>query len=133
MFFSIPLCGASIQHYHFARILLLLYKPQTAFEAGISVSNRIRTYRDIAKQIDHHSREICGVALGRPPGFVRIHMLQPLFIAGQCLEKTEERKVILDLIRGIENDTGWATEYRAKELIAEWGWESHESPGSDQA
>jgi len=31
--------------------------------------------------------------------------------------------MILNLLRGIEGDIGWATEYRAKQLLKEWEWD----------
>jgi hypothetical protein len=36
------------------------------------------------------------------------------------LEDVEERKCVVELLREIERDIGWATEYRAKQLLAEW-------------
>jgi hypothetical protein len=48
--------------------------------------------------------------------------VQPLFVAGQCLTETRERRIILDLLRGIESDLGWATDYRVRQLLKEWGW-----------
>ena len=120
-FYSIPLCAVTMQHYHFAQVMLLLHKPR---ENSNSVRDQLRRYREIPDRIAYHCKEICAIALGRPPGYVRIHMLQPLFIAGQCLESAGERKRILDLLRGIEIDLGWATQYRVDELLAEWGWDA---------
>lgn len=120
-FYSIPLCSVTMQQYHFGQILMLLHTPPAT---STSVRNQLRSYREIPEKIAHHSREICAIALGRPPGYARTHMHQPLFVAGQCLEDRTERKVILDLLRGIETDLGWATGYRAKELMSDWGWEA---------
>jgi hypothetical protein len=125
MFYSIPLCAVTIQHYHFARIIHLLHKPRGL---SSSVREQLQEVREIPNKIKYHSREICGIALGRPPGYVRIHMLQPLFLAGQCLEEVGERNIILNILRGIELDLGWATEYRVKELLADWGWSPNGSP-----
>ena len=63
-----------------------------------------------------------GIACSRPEASVRVHSTQPLFVAGQCLTHYSERKVVLDLLRSIETDLGWATEYRVEQLIKEWGW-----------
>jgi hypothetical protein len=49
-------------------------------------------------------------------------MLLPLYIAGMCLEADEERRVLLELLRAIEQDTGCSTEGRCVELMGEWGW-----------
>lgn len=122
VFYSIPLCSVTMQHYHFAQIILLLHMPR---ETSASVMDQLRSYRAVPEKIAYHSREICAIALGRPPAHVRIHMLQPIFLAGQCLEGLQERKVILELLRNIETDLGWATEYRVQELLKEWGWESN--------
>jgi hypothetical protein len=123
--YSVPLCSITIQHYHFAQIILLLHQLR---EDSNSVRDRLRRYRKILEKIAYHSLEICAIALGRPPGYVQIHMLQPLFVAGQCLESSEERKVIVELLRGIETDLGWTTEYRVKELLEEWGWGADSAP-----
>lgn len=119
VYFSIPACAASIQFYHFARILLLLDELQDNSQDQSSTSNRLRHYREVSRKINSHCREICAIAVGRPPGSVRIYMPQPLFLAGQCLEDMEERKCVVELLREIERDLGWATEYRAKQLLAE--------------
>jgi hypothetical protein len=119
LYYSTPSCAASIHFYHFARILLLLDELQDDSQNQPSTSNRLRHYREVSKKINSHCREICAIAVGRPPGSVRIHIPQPLFLAGQCLEDMEERKCVIELLREIERDTGWATEYRAKQLVAE--------------
>ncbi len=120
LYFSITACAASIQFYHFARIILLLDELQDDSRDQASTSNRLRHYREVSRKINSHCREICAIAVGRPPGSVRMHMPQPLFLAGQCLEDLEERKCVVELLREIERDTGWATEYRAKQLQAEY-------------
>lgn len=119
--YSVPSCSVTMQHYHFAQIILILHMPH---EIATSAGDRLRRLREIPEKIATYSRSIVAIALARPPGFVRIHMLQPLFVAGQCLEQLGEREVILSLLRGIESDLGWATEYRVKELLTEWGWEN---------
>lgn len=54
---------------------------------------------------------------------MRIHQIQPLFVVGQCLTHESERQAILELLRGIEVDLGWATEYRVQQLLKVWGWD----------
>ncbi|KAG4027485.1 hypothetical protein MFRU_029g00090 [Monilinia fructicola] len=122
IWYSIPMCGSTMQSYHFTRILLLINKPHESTTKRTTVSNRLHSYRSIEMEARYHSHEICGMALGRPEGSVRIHQVQALFVAGQCLTDTKERKVILDLLRGIETDLGWATDYRVKQLVKDWGW-----------
>jgi hypothetical protein len=69
-----------------------------------------------------HAHRIIGIALGRPPPAVRVEMLLPLYVAGVCLEDDEERRVLLELLRAIEMDTGCETEGRCQELTRRWEW-----------
>jgi hypothetical protein len=119
IYFSVPMCAASVQHYHFARILLLLHQPLERLQ-GQSITDRFRRYRHISEEVGHHAREICGIALANPPGPVRIHMLQPLYLSGLCLEHRMERETILKLLRGIEAELGWTATYRVERLQADW-------------
>jgi hypothetical protein len=43
-----------------------------------------------------------------------------LFVAGLTMVDIRERRIVYDLLRGIETDLGWATEYRVKQLVEEW-------------
>lgn len=124
---SLPMCAATVLSWHMAQVLLLINKPHETTARRSTVTERLKSYRTIQAEITFHSREICGICLGRPEASVRIHSLQPLFVAGQCLTRTAERKVIDDLLRGIETDLGWATEYRVRQLHKEWGWEPEEN------
>jgi hypothetical protein len=123
IWYSIPMCASTMQHYHMARILLLINKPHESTARRSTVTNRLRSYRSIESEIRFHSHEICGISMSRPEASVRIHSLQPLFVSGQCLTEPRERRTILNLLRGIEGDIGWATEYRAKQLLKEWEWD----------
>ncbi|KAL2074628.1 hypothetical protein VTL71DRAFT_8406 [Oculimacula yallundae] len=122
IWFSVPMCASTMQSYHMARTILLVNRPHESTARRSTLSDRIRSYREIEKEVRYHVNEICGIALARPEGSVRIHQVQPLFVAGQCLTENRERQVILDLLRGIESDLGWATDYRVKKLLSEWGW-----------
>ena len=59
---------------------------------------------------------------------MRIHQIQPLFVVGQCLTHERERRAVLELLRGIERDLGWATEYRVQQLLKDWGWDINQRP-----
>lgn len=120
---SIPMCASTMQHYHMARILLLINKPHESTSRRSTITLRLQSYRSIETEISYHSREIVGIGLARPDGSVRIHSLQPLFVAGQCLTDPRERRVTIRLLRAIEADLGWATEYRVQQLLKEWGWD----------
>jgi hypothetical protein len=117
VFFSITVCAAALQLYHFARIVLLLNKPGGA--TGVS---RLKAYREVSAEATKHARQIVGIALGRPPPSVRVEMSLPLYVAGGCLEDDDERKVVLDLLKAIEQDTGCANDIKVRSLVDEWGW-----------
>lgn len=113
VFFTMPICAATMQLYHFARILLLLNPPTIQTTAhNYSSTSAIK-----------HAHSIIGIALGRPPPAVRVEMLLPLYIAGVCLDDDEERTVLLELLRAIEMDTGCETEGRCLELTRRWEWD----------
>ena len=127
IWYSIPMCASTMQSYHMARTILLINKPHESTARRSTLSNRLHSYRSIEMEVRYHSHEIVGIALGRPEGSVRIHQVQPLFVSGQCLTETRERRIILDLLRGIESDLGWATDYRVKKLLKEWDWNEEPS------
>jgi hypothetical protein len=124
VFFSMNVCAAALQLYHFARILLLLNKPIESQDTSMfgSGSSRREPYGSVPSEAIKHAHQIVGIALGRPHPAVRVEMLLPLYIAGMCLETDEERRVLLELLRAIEQDTGCSTEGRCVELMGEWGW-----------
>lgn len=122
IWYSIPMCASTMQSYHMARTMLLINKPHESTVRRSTLSNRLHSYRSIELEVRHHSHEICGIALGRPEGSVRIHQVQPLFVAGQCIVDNRERRIVLDLLRGVESDLGWATDYRVQGLLKEWNW-----------
>lgn len=49
-------------------------------------------------------------------------MLLPLAAAGSCLEDDGERRLVVEVLRAVELDTGVATGGRVAELEREWGW-----------
>ncbi|EFR03148.1 hypothetical protein MGYG_06143 [Nannizzia gypsea CBS 118893] len=124
IWYSMPMCASTMQHYHMACILLLVNKPHesTARRRSI-VTDRLNFYRSIEKEIQNHSREICGISAAWPPASARIHSIQPLFVSGQCLTDEVERRAILRILRRIEADLGWATQYRVQQLLKEWDWD----------
>ncbi|KAF9894963.1 hypothetical protein FE257_004586 [Aspergillus nanangensis] len=122
IWYSLPVCSSAMQHYHMARILLLINKPHASTSRRSTINNRLNSYRSIENEIRFHSREIVGISMARPEGSVRINSLQPLFVSGQCLIDGRERRVVLHLLRGIEDELGWATSYRVQQLLREWGW-----------
>ena len=120
VFYSLPSCAATMQHYHFGRMALLLNRPPDALSAPGTAFDRLASLREVTKEVDHRCREICGIALSRPRAEVRVYMVPLLFAAGQCLEAAEARQVIVDLLRGVEADLGMATLPSVEKL--QWAW-----------
>lgn len=120
VWYSIPMCAATMQYYHMARIILLVNRPQESTAIRSSITARLGSYRMIQEEVQYHSREICGISLSSLPDAVRIHSLQPLFVAGQCLSEASERRAVLDILSNIQRDLGWATEYRMRKMEEEW-------------
>ncbi|EEH16200.2 hypothetical protein PABG_06287 [Paracoccidioides brasiliensis Pb03] len=120
VWYSLPMCGSTMQHYHMACILLLANKPPESTVNEHMVASKSKSYPATENEIIFHCREIFGISMARLDASVRIHSVQPLFVAGQCLTDPRERRAILQLLNGIEDDLGWATEYRVKQLLKEW-------------
>jgi hypothetical protein len=114
--FPTPVSAATLSYYHFARVLLLLAKP-------IDQSNpltQLKDYRERLIDIRDHCIKICGIAAARPGTAARIHSVQPLFLAGQCLEEPRERRAVIQLLQDVEADTGWPTATQVRRLHQEW-------------
>lgn len=120
---AVPMCASAMQHYHMARIILLINKPMESTAIRSSVTARLSSYRVIQQEVLRHSREIYAISMSDPADTVRIHSVQPLFVAGQCLTEPWERDTVLDLLVGIQRELGWATEYRIKTLMEQWNAE----------
>lgn len=120
IFHSLTACAATMQHYHFGRIALLLNRPADVISAPSTAFDRLQGYREVTKEVEFRCREVCGIALGRPQGGVRIFMVPLLVAVGQCLENEEEHQIIVDLLRGVEADLGWTTEYAIRKLQDSW-------------
>ncbi|KAL4783323.1 hypothetical protein BJX76DRAFT_258770 [Aspergillus varians] len=116
IFYSLTSCAAAMQQYHFGRLALSLNRPSDDVAGPSSSFDRLQSYRDLTKEVDHRCREICGIALGRPQSGARVQMITLLYAVGQCLEKPGERQVVIDLLRGIEADLGWSTVTQVQKL-----------------
>lgn len=121
VWYSMPMCASTMQYYHMAQMLLLMNQPQHSTLGRTTFYRRLGSYKHTASSVVRHGRDIVSISLARPEGGVRAHSVQPLFIAGQCLEGREERREILSLLRGVEKDLGWATEWRVQQLLEFWG------------
>ncbi|KAF1951690.1 hypothetical protein CC80DRAFT_553061 [Byssothecium circinans] len=126
VWYSIPMCASTMQAYHMSQIQLLMNKPHESTQGRTTVSARMNSYHSVLAACQAHSREIVAISLSRSDEAVRIHSVQPLFTAGQCLIDPRERQAVVDLLRGIEADIGWATEYRVKALCEQWHFEEQD-------
>lgn len=122
IWFHIAMCASAMQFYHMACILLLINKPHESTARRSTIATRLNSYISIAEEVRVHAREICGISASKPKDAVRVYSVQPLFVAGQCLENEVERSSVLDMLNSIQTDTGWATQYRVNQLKYEWGW-----------
>jgi len=149
--FPRPMCASAMQSYHFSRIQLLLNKPhlttatqyfpakgfglsgEVRIPLGSSLAARHASYASILLKSRTHAKDIVAIGLGRSDEGTRIHSVQPLWTAGLVLggsaehgedvdEETEGwRRAIINQLRGIERDMGWASEYRVRNLLELWG------------
>lgn len=62
VWYSMPMCAATMQHFHMARILLLINKPHETTARRSTIASRLKSYRDIEEQIVYHCYEIWYVA-----------------------------------------------------------------------
>lgn len=99
IWYSMPMCASTMQSYHMARTILLINQPQESSARRSTLSGRFYSYGQVRREVRHHVHEICGIALGRPDGSVRIHQVQALFVAGQCMEDERERRVLLGMLK----------------------------------
>lgn len=127
VWYSIPMCASTMQTYHMSQILLFMNKPHESTQGRSTVCARLNSYQSVLAACQRHSREIVGISLARSDEAVRIHSVQPLFTAGQCLSDARERQIVLHLLRDVETDIGWATDYRVRQLVEQWNWEEQES------
>ncbi|KAL2817557.1 hypothetical protein BJX63DRAFT_102102 [Aspergillus granulosus] len=116
IFYGLASCASTMLQYHFGRLALSLNRPVDEVSGPSTAFDRLQGYRELTKEVDYRCREICGVALGRPCSAARVQMITLLYAVGQCLEKPEERQIVVDLLRGIEADLGWSTASQVQKL-----------------
>lgn len=126
IWFASSMCASTIQTYHLARILLLVHKPHFSNEGssrGSTVYDFVSNHRSVEAELRYRSREIFGIALSSPTTSIMLHQTQTIFVAAQCLVDDDERYMALDILRRVNSDLGWETEYRVQQLLKEWGWD----------
>lgn len=127
IWYSIPMCAATMQTYHMSQILLFMNKPHESTQGGSTVCARLNSYQSVLVACQKHSREIVGISLACSDEAVRVHSVQPLFTAGQCLSDARERQVVLNLLQDVQSNIGWSTDYRVTQLVEQWQWEEQEA------
>ncbi|EME87357.1 uncharacterized protein MYCFIDRAFT_97003, partial [Pseudocercospora fijiensis CIRAD86] len=131
-----PMCASTMQWYNFAKIQLLHNKPHLSTATpltgvlgssapgtpGTSLAARHASDASILQQSRAHAKAIIAISNGRSDEGTRIHSVQPMWTAGLVSHEAETwRKAIVDLLRGLERDMGWASEYRVQSLLQLWG------------
>jgi hypothetical protein len=123
-FTSSVLAMAAI-YFHTIMILLLRSMPNENLSTLSTRPNGPPDWMSIChslqQDITDHARKLISIAVGVPQYSVKVHMLQPLYIAGQCLSDDCGRKRLVELLEEMEWETGIATGYRVQELVREWG------------
>ncbi|KAH8888024.1 hypothetical protein GQ53DRAFT_826592 [Thozetella sp. PMI_491] len=118
LIFNVPMCAMALQLYHFVQIMLL---PNWPMDESTQGAARLRIFRKISEESEYHSRQICGIALGlRNYPCLRQQMVEPLYLAGMCLEEEKEKSLIIRLLQDIQKETGHSTDDRIRNLLANW-------------
>jgi hypothetical protein len=123
-FISSVLAMAAV-YFHTIMILLLRSMPNENLSAISTRPNGppdwMSIFHSLQQDIAGHARKLISIAVGVPQYSVKVHMLQPLYIAGGCLSDDSDRKRLVELLEKMEWETGIATGYRVQELLREWG------------
>jgi hypothetical protein len=125
--YSSSMCASSMQSYHMSQILLLIHKPEGLVfpfsqpSASGGPLDALTRFNQMNRVLQYHAAEICAIALSRPEAAARIHMLQPVYLAGRCLHTKADRAIVLGLLESIEFELGWSSRYRVDDLLREWG------------
>jgi hypothetical protein len=96
------------QFAHTAAILMLQRKPRDLTPGKV-------------RSILWHARQICGIALSNDYHGAWTNTLQPIWIAGRLMSHPQEHAAIVRLLKIIERETGWATQWRIDDLMEHWG------------
>ncbi|RAK94970.1 uncharacterized protein BO80DRAFT_369917, partial [Aspergillus ibericus CBS 121593] len=120
--FSSDTCAIAMAFYHMARMVLLINRPLELFLQQLPHQpDLLATYRALQDGLRHHASEIIPIAHGMPSAVVRKYLLQPLYVAGRCLQDISDRRSLLAILGPIDDDLGAFTDYRKRDLCEEWG------------
>ncbi|KAH6724798.1 hypothetical protein BKA61DRAFT_37096 [Leptodontidium sp. MPI-SDFR-AT-0119] len=74
-----------------------------------------------------HARRICGISTTNEHHGCLNNAIQPLWLAGKLLSHPVEQKAVVNLIKTIENTTGWSVQWRIGDLKEAWGYDRNAS------
>lgn len=109
LLFSNAPAVSGTQMHHTAALLMLQRKPPGA------------VVRQKSHSILWYARRICAISISNTHHGCWTNCVQPLWIAGQLMSHPAEHRAILDTYRLIEKETGWGTDWRARDLKDHWG------------
>lgn len=126
LWFSNDLCATTMMYYHMACMLLLIHRPLELLPGESAIGGRLsfdllRVFREVEQRLQGHASDVVSIVRGTPCDAVRLRAVQPLYVAGRCCTRTEDRKRLVDMLREIQDDLGIATTYRVEALLQEWG------------
>ncbi|CZR69835.1 related to regulatory protein for the arginine catabolic pathway [Phialocephala subalpina] len=105
---------SSNQLYHTACILLLEVCPSSIDHLQ---------FKQIGSKI-WHARRVCGISSTNEHHGCLNNAIQPLWVSGKLLSHPVEHKAVVDLIKHIEEKTGWGGKWRIADLKRVWGYNS---------
>ncbi|KAK9349794.1 hypothetical protein V1523DRAFT_421801 [Lipomyces doorenjongii] len=121
-FYYPPDAGLAIQIYYSAKLMLAVRKPPP------KDVNIIQHCRKLKQSLASACDRIIGISLcckDEPASLLSIHCLHA---AGQVTDDPWKRKVVLRLLRDLQESCGWETRYIQQELIKDWDL-SHDQDG----
>jgi hypothetical protein len=122
-------CSLAMLYCHMARILMLVHRPaELPLDSASNPSpsrpkshyDLMLDYRRLEEEIRKNSYEIMSIALSHPEDAVRSRSIQPIYVGGRPLTNSNDRKIVVQLLKSLERDLGIFTRYRIDELLLEW-------------
>ncbi|KAK6507108.1 hypothetical protein TWF481_005557 [Arthrobotrys musiformis] len=114
LWYSPACCGIAVQVYYFAKIMLMMHKPQPPSQ------DRYQHFLAAQRQYKQCTQMIIGISLADVDESYHLISLQCLYAAGLVLDGKEERRILSNLIREVQHRTGRLTYYLVDELQKLW-------------
>ncbi|KAG7904659.1 hypothetical protein KL907_003535 [Ogataea polymorpha] len=105
------------QMFHTAMILLMKYKTRIVRPLPTLAVDPV-----MRKSLIWHAKCVVGISLSNSDHGCLNNALQPLWVAGKLMSSKEEQHIIVQLLRDIENTTGWSTSWRIRDLQEHWSY-----------